>query len=99
MEDQQAITEPTQHFENIDFNSSPDENNKESSIIEDNEQVRIQFYASFKNKKKTPIFSKKSKDIRTLYHNVIISNSLWMEIQSAGCHIFPYKYRDFCMQW
>lgn len=43
MEDQQATTEPSQQFENIDFNSSPDENNKESSNNEDNEQVQFLF--------------------------------------------------------
>lgn len=75
MEDQQAITEPTQQFENIDFNSSPDENNKESSINEDLEQVRFEFSASFENEKNSH-FSKKSKDIRTLYHNITVSNPL-----------------------
>lgn len=43
MEDQQANIEPSQQFENIDFNSSPDhENNKESSNNDDQEQVPIQ---------------------------------------------------------
>lgn len=45
MEDQQATAEP-QHFENIDFNSSPDDNNKESSNNEDNEQVDFWFFTS-----------------------------------------------------
>lgn len=40
MEDQQAATEPSQQFENIDFNSSPDDNNKELSNNEDQEQVK-----------------------------------------------------------
>lgn len=40
MEDQQAAIEPSQQFENIDFNSSPDDNNKESSNNEDQEQVK-----------------------------------------------------------
>lgn len=39
MEDQPSIVEPSQQFENIDFNSSPDENNKESSNNDDLEQV------------------------------------------------------------
>lgn len=47
MEDQQATAEP-QHFENIDFNSSPDDNNKESSNNEDNEQVEFWFFTSMK---------------------------------------------------
>lgn len=37
MEDQQTNAEP-QHFENIDFNSSP-EDNKESSNNDDHDQV------------------------------------------------------------
>lgn len=40
MEDQQVTAEPAQLFENIDFNSSP-EDNKESSNNEDQEQVQI----------------------------------------------------------
>lgn len=38
MEDQQVTAEPSQQFENIDFNSSP-EDNKESSNNDDHEQV------------------------------------------------------------
>lgn len=44
MEDQQATAEPSQQFENIDFNSSPDDN-KESSHNEEQEQVFI--FSSF----------------------------------------------------
>lgn len=40
MEDQQATAEPSQQFENIDFNSSP-EDNKESSNNEEQEQVTV----------------------------------------------------------
>lgn len=43
MEDQHATIEPSQQFENIDFNSSPDENNKELSNNEDLEQVMESF--------------------------------------------------------
>lgn len=46
MEDQQPTIEPSQQFENIDFNSSPDENNKESSNNDDHEQVWNQFCAT-----------------------------------------------------
>ena len=48
MEDQQAATEPSQQFENIDFNSSPDDNNKDSSNNEDQEQVKyFKFFIAF----------------------------------------------------
>lgn len=39
MEEPQSATEPSQQFENIDFNSSPDDNNKESSNNGDQDQV------------------------------------------------------------
>lgn len=39
MEDPQNIPEPSQQFENIDFNSSPEENNKVDSNNDDQEQV------------------------------------------------------------
>lgn len=49
MEDQQVNVEPSQHFENIDFNSSPDhEINKESSNNEDLEQVKFNFEQHFR---------------------------------------------------
>lgn len=47
MEDQQEITtEPSQQFENIDFNSSLDENNKDGSNHDEQEQVPNQFHSS-----------------------------------------------------
>lgn len=39
MEEQQGTPEPLQQFENIDFNSSPEDNNKDNSNNEDQEQV------------------------------------------------------------
>lgn len=41
MEDPQNTLEPAQQFENIDFNSSPEDNNKDSSNNDDQEQVKI----------------------------------------------------------
>lgn len=41
MEDQQVNVEPSHQFENIDFNSSTDENNKESSHNVEPDQVNI----------------------------------------------------------
>lgn len=38
MEDEQ-LQEPSQHFENIDFNTTPDGNDRESSNNEDQEEV------------------------------------------------------------
>lgn len=46
MEDQQVTAEPTQQFENIDFNSSP-EDIKETSNNEDHEQVQFIFKTLF----------------------------------------------------
>lgn len=39
MEDPQNAPEPSQQFENIDFNSSPEEHNKADSNNDDPEQV------------------------------------------------------------
>lgn len=39
MEDPQSTPEPSQQFENIDFNSSPEENNKTDSNNDEQEQV------------------------------------------------------------
>lgn len=39
MEDPQNTPEPSQQFENIDFNSSPEENNKVDSNNDEQEQV------------------------------------------------------------
>lgn len=39
MEDEQLSQEPSQQFENIDFNTTPDGNDRESSNNEDQEEV------------------------------------------------------------
>lgn len=42
MEEQHATAEPSQQFENVDFSSSPDDDNiKDSSNNEDQEQVQL----------------------------------------------------------
>lgn len=53
MEDQQVNVEPTHQFENIDFNSSADENNKESSHNEEPDQVKINLIESRILRRKT----------------------------------------------
>lgn len=57
MEDQQTTAEP-QHFENIDFNSSP-EDNKESSNNDDHDQVFLFIPLKFHFWLFSPFFVKK----------------------------------------
>lgn len=43
MEEEQPTQEPSQHFENIDFNTTPDANDRESSNHEDQDEVNLNF--------------------------------------------------------
>lgn len=47
MEEEQQSQEPIQHFENIDFNTTPDANDRENSNNEDQEEVNLCISSSF----------------------------------------------------